>query len=84
MIDIMESFVANNRRGSREWWKWLGWARELRLVTRAAQRMRVELSMKTDERAYMVSTLPREILLAFSIPYSLLLVSLSAEPDCIA
>jgi len=30
---------------------------------------RVKLLMKKDERAYMVSTLPWEILLAFSIPY---------------
>jgi len=37
------------------------------IVTRAAQCM--ELSMKKDERAYIVSTLPLEILLAFSIPY---------------
>jgi len=29
----------------------------------------MELSMKKDERAYMVSKLPWEILLAFFIPY---------------
>jgi len=39
----------------------------IEIVTRAAQFM--ELSMKKDERAYMVSTLRREILLAVSIPY---------------
>ena len=43
--------------------------RESRLVTQAAQHMRVELSMEKDDRAYMVPTLPREILLALSIPY---------------
>jgi len=43
--------------------------RESRLVTQAAQCMRVELSMEKDDRAYMVPTLPREILLALSIPY---------------
>jgi len=44
-------------------------ARQSRLVTQAAQHMRVELSMEKDDRAYMVPTLPREILLALSIPY---------------
>ena len=43
--------------------------RESRLVTQAVQCMRVELSMEKDDRAYMVPTLPREILLALSIPY---------------
>jgi len=45
------------------------------IVTRAAQFM--ELSMKKDERVYMVSTLPWEILLAFSIPYCQ-----SPSPQC--
>ena len=39
----------------------------IEIVTRAAQFMK--LSMKKDERAYMVSTLRRKILLAVSIPY---------------
>jgi len=47
----------------------------IEIVTRATQFM--ELSMKKDERAYMVSTLRREILLAFSIPYCQ-----SPSPQC--